>query len=46
MALGQYWKNQGMAMGSLYNIRGMELGTYYEDKYRSQFDPTYNGGKN
>jgi hypothetical protein len=41
IAIGQYWNQNGKAMGVTYQKRGMELGTYYENKYRSIFDPTF-----
>ncbi|KAG7370243.1 hypothetical protein IV203_027989 [Nitzschia inconspicua] len=42
IAIGQYWKQNGAATtGATYKQRGTELGKYYENKYRSQFDPTY-----
>jgi hypothetical protein len=46
MAIGQYWKQNGKAMGNAYKKRGMELGKYYEIKYRSLFDPTYDPATN
>lgn len=52
IALGEYWRDQRMAMsqpykedgkaiGKMYEKRGKELGKYYEDMFRSKFDPTY-----